>query len=140
VTIAAAAGAVNKPLDAIVPPPETDHVTAELKLPVPRTPAVHCEVAPGATVDGLQVAETEEIVGDAVCGAAALARLPQERSEGRAREASRAQTRVVFNGIPELRSYRTPGRDSSCLPDLSKKVTLVEAGRESSSISIGRGR
>jgi len=55
-------GAVNNPLPVIVPPLAV-HVTAELKLPVPCTVALHCEVALGATVEGLHVTDTEEIVG-----------------------------------------------------------------------------
>jgi hypothetical protein len=55
-------GAVNRPLESIVPPLAA-HFTVELKLPVPCTVAVHCEVALRATVEGLQLTETEEIVG-----------------------------------------------------------------------------
>ena len=40
-------------------PALADHVTAELKAPVPCTLAVHCEVAPGLIVDGMHVALTE---------------------------------------------------------------------------------
>jgi len=61
-------GAVNNPLPLIVPPLAV-HVTAELKLPVPCTVALHCEVALGAIVEGLHATETEEIVG----GLAAIA-------------------------------------------------------------------
>ena len=61
VTEAATAGAVKRPLELMVPA-LADHVTAELKLPVPCTVAVHCEVAPGLTVDGLHAALTEVIV------------------------------------------------------------------------------
>lgn len=46
-------------------PPLAVHVTVELKLPVPCTVAVHCEVAFVAIVDGLQATPTEEIVGGA---------------------------------------------------------------------------
>ncbi|HUV97601.1 MAG TPA: hypothetical protein VMV98_09045 [Acidobacteriaceae bacterium] len=56
------AGAVNSPLESIVPP-LAFHVTVELKLPVPCTVAVHCEVALVAIVDGLHATPTEEIVG-----------------------------------------------------------------------------
>jgi len=55
-------GAVNNPPLLIVPPLAV-HVTAELKLPVPCTVALHCEVAPGEIVEGLHATETEEIVG-----------------------------------------------------------------------------
>ena len=40
-------------------PTLADHVTDGLKLPVPCTVALHWEVWPVATVEGLQVAETE---------------------------------------------------------------------------------
>jgi hypothetical protein len=52
------AGAVNRPVELIVPR-LADHVTDELKLPVPRTVVLHWEVWPVATVDGVQVTETE---------------------------------------------------------------------------------
>ena len=55
---AATAGAVRRPLELMVPA-LADHVTAELKAPVPCTLAVHCEVAPGLIVDGMHVALTE---------------------------------------------------------------------------------
>ena len=58
VTEAATAGAVRRPLELMVPA-LADHVTAELKAPVPCTLAVHCEVAPGLIVDGMHVALTE---------------------------------------------------------------------------------
>jgi hypothetical protein len=72
VTLAAAAGAVKSPAELIDPPPETDHVTAVLKLPVPCTLAEHCDVAPGATVDDEHVGVTEEMAGEEVCGGAEL--------------------------------------------------------------------
>ena len=56
------AGAVNNPLESIVPPLAV-HFTVELKLPVPCTFSVHCEVAFVAIVDGVQATPTEEIVG-----------------------------------------------------------------------------
>ena len=58
-------GAVNSPVESIVPPLVV-HVTVELKLPVPCTVAVHCDVALVAIIDGLQATPTEEIVGGAV--------------------------------------------------------------------------
>ena len=57
------AGAVKIPL-ALMLPPLSDHVTPELKPPVPRTDALHCEVAFIATAEGVQAAETEEIEDD----------------------------------------------------------------------------
>jgi hypothetical protein len=64
VTVAALDGAVKRPLALMAPPPVTDHVTAELKLPVPWTVALHCEVAPVATVVGVQEGATEEMAGE----------------------------------------------------------------------------
>jgi hypothetical protein len=43
--------------------PPTLQVTAVLKLPVPATVAVHCEVAPVCTEVGTQAAATEVMVG-----------------------------------------------------------------------------
>jgi len=60
VAVPAAAGAVKSPLVLMVPALE-DHVTAELKLPVPCTLALHCEVAFSPIVDGLQVTAKEVI-------------------------------------------------------------------------------
>lgn len=59
-------GAVKSPPELIVPPLAV-HCTAVLKLPVPCTCAVHCEVPPGFTVVGLQAVETEVMVDAAVC-------------------------------------------------------------------------
>jgi hypothetical protein len=73
VGVAAEEGAVKRPAEEMAPPPVTDHVTAVLKVPVPWTLAEHCEVAPGATVAGVQDADTEEMVGDVVCGGVAEA-------------------------------------------------------------------
>jgi hypothetical protein len=60
VTVAepAVAGAVNSPAESTVPP-FADHVTAELKLPVPVTVAAHCEVSPATTEVGLHATETD---------------------------------------------------------------------------------
>ena len=65
VTEPADPGAVNEPPESIVPPLAV-HVTVELKLPVPFTVAVHCEVAFVAIVEGLHATDTEEIVGEPV--------------------------------------------------------------------------
>jgi hypothetical protein len=46
--------------------PPTLQVTAELKLPVPATVAVHCEVAPVCTEAGTQAVVTDVMVGGAV--------------------------------------------------------------------------
>lgn len=59
VTFAGDEGAVNAPLELMVPA-LTDQVTAEFNVPVPCTVALHCEVAPGATLVGVQVMATEE--------------------------------------------------------------------------------
>jgi hypothetical protein len=64
-TAPAATGAVKSPLELMVPA-LADQVTAELKLPVPFTVALHCAVALAFTVAGLQATETDVIAeGDA---------------------------------------------------------------------------
>lgn len=63
VTLPAAAGAVKRPVEAMVPA-LADHVTVELKLPVPWTVALHCDVASNAIAEGVQTTATEETVGD----------------------------------------------------------------------------
>lgn len=65
VTVAfpAVLGAVSNPAALIVPALAL-HVTAELYDPVPVTLALHCEVAPGATVAGLQLTETAVTVAE----------------------------------------------------------------------------
>ena len=68
-------GAVNSPLALIVPPP-ADHVTVELKLPVPCTVALHCDVPLGTIVEGSQVTDTEEIVGGLDCVATITVAVP----------------------------------------------------------------
>jgi len=65
VRLPSADGAVNSPVALIAPSVEL-HVTAELKLPVPCTVAVHCEVASGAIVEGAQATDTDVIVGEEV--------------------------------------------------------------------------
>ncbi len=67
-----AVGAVYSPADEMVPSvelppatPPTAQVTEELKLPVPATVEVHCEVAPVATDVGLQATVTDVMVGAA---------------------------------------------------------------------------
>lgn len=65
VTIAAELGALNNPLPLIVPPLAV-HITVELKLPVPCTVALHCEVAPAEMDEGAHTADTEEIAGEVV--------------------------------------------------------------------------
>ncbi len=65
VTLPAEAGAVNNPLELMLPPLALQ-VTAELKLPVPCTVAVHCDVAFVLTVVGLQLTATEVMVGATV--------------------------------------------------------------------------
>jgi hypothetical protein len=68
ITVAAPAdpGAVKRPVVLIVPA-VTDHVTAELKLPVPLTVAAHCEVALRLTADGLHVTWTAVTVEEPCC-------------------------------------------------------------------------
>jgi hypothetical protein len=75
VTDPAEPGAINSPLPLIVPALAV-HVTAELKLPVPCTVALHCDVVLGATVEGLQLTATEEIVGGVVCVATVIVAVP----------------------------------------------------------------
>ena len=58
---AAVAGPLKSPV-AVMAPTLADHVTAELKLPVPVTVAVHCEFVVATMVDGLHAACTEVIV------------------------------------------------------------------------------
>lgn len=72
--VPAAAGAVKSPL-ALMLPPLADHVTAELELPVP-TVAVHCDVAFGATVAGVQATDTEELLDDTDGGGLLVTVLP----------------------------------------------------------------
>ncbi len=95
------------PADEMLPPPVTDQVTAELKLPVPWTLAEHWEVAPVAMVDGEQVGATEEMVGEVACGGAAPAEPPQATTHERSahektRPASEVQRVRVFKGVPRL--------------------------------------
>ncbi len=61
VRLPSVAGAVNRPDDEIVPA-VADQVTAELKLPVPCTVAVHWAVPPVVTVDGWQLTDTDVMV------------------------------------------------------------------------------
>lgn len=53
------------PLELIVPA-LADQLTAELYVPLPCTVASHCDVAPGATMEGLHVTEIE-VTLDAGC-------------------------------------------------------------------------
>jgi hypothetical protein len=65
VVVVETVGAVSRPPEEIVPPALTgasDHVTVELKLPVPVMVAEHWLVPPDCTVDGVQVTLTELIV------------------------------------------------------------------------------
>jgi hypothetical protein len=98
VTVAADEGAVKRPAVVMAPPPETDQVTAVLKVPVPCTLALHCEVAPAATVAGVQEAETEEMVGEVFCGGVVLDWLPQDVRAERTRQANGTQIEEVFKG------------------------------------------
>jgi len=82
----------------MAPPPEADQATAVLKLSVPCTLALHCEVAPAATVAGAQEAETEEMVGEVVCGGVVLDWLPQDVRAERTKEASGTEIEEVFKG------------------------------------------
>ncbi len=55
-------GAVKRP-ELEIEPAVALHVTARLKLPVPRTVGVHCELSPVCTDVGLQETETESTAG-----------------------------------------------------------------------------
>lgn len=59
VTLTGDEGAVKVPVE-VITPALTDHVTAEFRVPVPCTVALHCEAAPGATAVGVQEMATEE--------------------------------------------------------------------------------
>jgi hypothetical protein len=72
-----AGGAVRSPLELTVPL-LADQVTVDLKLPVPRTVALHCDVPLTVTVAGEQATETDEMVDDA--GGVWLPMLPPPQS------------------------------------------------------------
>jgi hypothetical protein len=121
VAVTADEGAVKRPAAEIVPPPDTDQVTAELKLPVPVTFALHCEVAPVATAAGEQVGETEEMAGEVAWGAVVPAEPPQETTSEKTRQASKQRSSRVVTGVPRLLlGYLQTGR--SCLLPSHKKV------------------
>jgi hypothetical protein len=84
----------------MAPPPVTDQVTAELKLPAPWTLAVHCDVAPVAMGEGEQSGVTEEMVGEVACGGAAPAEPPQETTHERSRQAGKQQRRRFIRRRP----------------------------------------
>lgn len=65
-TLTGEEGAVNAPLELMVPA-LADHLTAEFRSPVPCTVAVHCEVAVGATVVGVQEMATDETCEETGC-------------------------------------------------------------------------
>lgn len=108
VTFAAAEGAVKIPVEAMEPPPATDQVTAEVKLPVPWTLAAHWEVAPVATVVGEHDGETEEMAGEVACGGRAAPAVPPQETthesatQERTGQTSRAQRRQVFKEVLRL--------------------------------------
>jgi hypothetical protein len=85
VAVPAEAGAVKTPLVFTVPP-LADQVTAELKFPVPFTVALHCDAAFTAMVEGVQVSETEETVGDPEPPPCVLGPPPQATSAARSRK------------------------------------------------------
>ena len=103
VTDPADPGAVKRPLVLTVPP-FVDHFTAELKLPVPCTVAVHCDVALGATVEGLQVSAIEEMVEDPERRGLPAVPLPQAVSPSRNKEiASTGRSRSFEQFLLALR-------------------------------------
>ena len=79
------AGAVNRPLEVMVPALAVQF-TAELGFPDPWTTALHCDDARGATLDGVHTAEMEEMVeaGDAVMLVPQAARARLAKSVARA--------------------------------------------------------
>jgi len=94
VTVSGEPGAVNSPLDPIIPA-LVDHVTAELKLPEPWTDAMHCDVAPGATVEGAQLTATDEIPDITEEDPAPLLPPPQEDIAIRPRKAIKTETALL---------------------------------------------
>lgn len=66
VAVPADADAVKSPAELMVPA-VTDHVTAELKLPVPVTVGAHCDVALTLIVEGLQATWTDVMAEDGCC-------------------------------------------------------------------------
>lgn len=94
VTAPGEVGAVNNPLDAIVPE-LVDHVTAELKLPVPCTDAVHCDVAPGAMVLDAQLTATEEM--PAVCAENCVPALPPPQADIAIRPRKAIKTEIALH-------------------------------------------
>jgi hypothetical protein len=90
----------------MAPPPVTDQVTAELKLPVPWTLAVHCEVAPVAIVEGEQLGATEEMAGELAGGDVAdeppQETRPQRATHEKTRQPSEGQEKRVFKEVPRL--------------------------------------
>lgn len=97
-----------------MPPPVTDQVTTELKLPVPLMFGEHCDVAPVAMVAGAQLGATEEMAGEEFCGGALPEVPPQDtRSEATIQKSSAGIGRVI-KGRPwmvlghKLRQARLP--------------------------------
>jgi hypothetical protein len=90
VTLAGDEGAVNAPLELMVPA-LTVQATAEFKVPVPCTVALHCEVEPGATAAGVQEMETEETCEE-VCWDGAEFEPPQALQTSIAEDATRSHT------------------------------------------------
>jgi hypothetical protein len=100
VTVPATAGAVKAPF-ALIPPAPADQVTAELKLPVPCTVAVHCDVACAAIAAGTQVTATEVMEGDIEAGGFELAPPPPpqaviEKRIAHSTKAYSSQVCVIF--------------------------------------------
>jgi hypothetical protein len=94
-TLPATLGAVNSPL-VEMEPAFTDQVSAELKLPVPWTVALHCEVASGAMLRGEQTGTMEEIVGEPGEGEPAIEPPPHAESMITERPAKTANGRRFF--------------------------------------------
>src|SRR5580658_388007 len=100
VIVAAAEGAVNRPVALMLPPPVADHVTAELKPPLPWTVALHCEVAPVATVVGVHEGTTEEMAGEEAWTCVGADLSPQEISAGMNSVVTRREARRFKGRCP----------------------------------------
>lgn len=95
VTVAAELGAVSNPL-ALIDPLLALHITVELKLPVPSTVALHCDVAPVVMDEGEQATDTEEIVGVVVVPVPPTEPPPQPANGRESNDAANINPRIAF--------------------------------------------
>jgi hypothetical protein len=98
VTVAAELGAVSIPL-ALIEPPLAVHVTIELKLPVPCTVALHCDVAPAAMEGGVHTTDTEEMVGEVVVPVLPTDPPPQPALTSSSTDAASTHPSDIFNPL-----------------------------------------